>query len=252
MKNKLPLLLLALIVLFSSCRKDTFGVKSRKKRENVVVSEIDFDYFMTRTKVRYAEGDKQVNGNANIRIRKDSLIWFSVSPSIGIEATRVMITKDTAIVINRMDKEYYIFNFDEISRYFNFRIDYDLIQSILLGNLARPIEDDTKIAKENQYVLVKQKSGPLELQSYVLPDLKKIETVLINEEATSNFMTLKYSEFEEAGAYLFPNICQVNLTYKAKKGPVVTSINLEHKKAEISDKPLKFPFNIPSKYEAFK
>jgi hypothetical protein len=252
MKNKLPLLLLALIVLFSSCRKDTFSVKSRKKKENMVVSEIDFDYFLARTKVRYAEGDKQVNGNANIRIRKDSLIWFSVSPSIGIEATRVMITKDTAIVINRMDKEYYIFNFDEISRYFNFRIDYDLIQSILLGNLARPIEDDTKVAKENQYVLVKQKSGPLELQSYVLPDTKKIETVLINEEATSNFMTLKYSEFEETSGYLFPNICQVNLTYKAKKGPVVTSINLEHRKAEISDKPLKFPFNIPSKYEAFK
>jgi hypothetical protein len=32
----------------------------------------------------------------------------------------------------------------------------------------------------------------------------------------------------------------------------VTSINLQHRKAEIADKPLKFPFNIPEKYEAFK
>lgn len=227
------------------------GFKSEKK-ENVNIEEINFEYFQTRTKVRYSEGDKQVNGNAHIRIRKDSLIWFSISPSIGLEATRIMITKDTAIVINRMDKEYYIFNFDEISRYFNFKVDFELIQSILLGNLARPIDDNTQVAKENNYYLVKQKSGPLDIQSFVLVENKKIETVLISENATSNFMTLKYSEFKETGGYLFPKVCQINLTYKTKKGPLVTSINLQHNKAEISDKPLKFPFNIPSKYEAFK
>jgi len=251
MNNKLPIIFLVLAVIFSSCKRDLIGIKSKKK-DSVNVEEINFDYFSTRTKVKYIEGDKQVNGIANIRIRKDSLIWFSVSPSIGIEATRVMISKDTAIVINRMDKEYYVFNFDEISRYFNFKIDYDLIQAILLGNLARPIDDDTRVAKENEYYMIKQKSGPLDLQSYVLASNKKIETVLINEEATSNFLTLKYSDFKETGAYLFPKVCQINLTYKAKKGPLVTSINLQHNRAEISDKPLKFPFNIPSKYEAFK
>lgn len=223
-----------------------------EKKENVNIEEIDFEYFQTRTKVRYTEGDNHVNGNAHIRIRKDSLIWFSISPSIGLEATRIMITKDTAIVINRMDKEYYVFNFDEISRYFNFKVDFELIQSILLGNLARPIDDNTQVAKENNYYLVKQKSGPLDIQSFVLVENKKIETVLISENATSNFMTLKYSEFKETGGYLFPKVCQINLTYKTKKGPLVTSINLQHNKAEISDKPLKFPFNIPSKYEAFK
>lgn len=251
MNSKLPLYLLILTLFFSSCKKDLVGVKSKKKDVSNV-EEIDFDYFLTKTKVRYSEGDKQVNGNANIRIRKDSLIWFSVSPSIGLEATRVMITKDTAIVINRMDKEYYIFNFDEISRYFNFKIDYDLIQSILLGNLARPIDNRTQIAKENNYYMIKQKSGPLDIQSYVLVDNKKIETVLINEDRTSNFMTLKYSEFEPTNQYLFPKVCQVNLTYKAKKGPLVTSINLQHNRAVIPDKPLKFPFNIPTKYDAFK
>jgi hypothetical protein len=251
MNNKLPIIFLILAIIFTSCKKDMIGFKSKKKG-SVNIEEIDFDYFSTRTKVKYSEGDKQVNGVANIRIRKDSLIWFSVSPSIGIEATRVLISRDTAIVINRMDKEYYIFNFEEISRYFNFKIDFDLIQSILLGNLVRPIDDDTRVAKENQYFMIKQKSGPLDLQSYVLAENKKIETVLINEEATSNFLTLKYSDFKETGVYLFPKMCQVNLTYKAKKGPLVTSINLQHNKAEISDKPLKFPFNIPSKYEAFK
>ena len=251
MNKKLPLFLLSIVILMSSCKKELIGFKSKKK-DVVNIEEIDFDYFQSKTKIRYSEGDKQVNGNAHIRIRKDSLIWISVSPSIGIEATRVMISKDTALVINRIDKEFYVFNFDEISRYFNFKVDYDMIQSILLGNLIRSIDNDTQVAKENNYFLLKQKSGPLDIESFVLVDNKKIETVLINEVATSNFMTLKYSEFKDVGAYLFAKICLINLTYKASKGPLVTSINLQHNKAEIVDKPLKFPFNIPTKYDAFK
>ncbi len=251
--NKLTpiLLIVAAALFFTSCKKELISTRAGE-RAIVDVEEIDFDYFLTKTKVRYIEGDKQVNGTANIRIKKDSVIWFSVSPSIGIEATRVMLTKDTAIVINRMDKEYYVFNFNEISRFFDFKIDFDLIQSILLDNLIRPVDGDTKIAKEENYILVKQESGPLEIQSYVLGDNKKIETVLIKEKKTDNFMTLKYSDYKQVGAYLFPKICQVNLTYKAAKGPLVTSIYLQHNRAEISDKPLKFPFKIPAKYEAFK
>jgi len=250
MNKRIPLIALIFLILFSSCKKDIIGFKSNKKEVNV--EEIDFDYFHSKTKVRYAEGDKQVNGNAHIRIKKDSLIWVSVSPSIGIEATRMMISKDTAIIINRLDKEYYVFNFEEISRYFNFKVDFDLIQSILLGNLAKPVDKETQIAKENNYYMIKQSSGPLDIQSFVLIENKKIETVLINEKETSNFMTLKYSEFKEVDEYLFPKTCQVNLTYKAKKGPLVTSINLQHNRTEISEKTLKFPFNIPAKYEAFK
>ena len=106
MNKKAPLIALIFLIFFSSCKKDIIGFKSKKKDVNV--EEIDFDYFHSKTKVRYAEGDKHVNGNAHIRIKKDSLIWVSVSPSIGIEATRMMISKDTAIIINRMDNNFFI------------------------------------------------------------------------------------------------------------------------------------------------
>ncbi len=252
MNNKLHLLiLLGAMFFFSSCKKNLIGFRS-PRISDVNVEEVNFQYFQAKTKVNYAEGDKQINGTANIRICKDSLIWISLSPAVGIEASRIIITRDTAMVINRLDKEFYIFNFDEISRYFNFKVDYTLIQSIFLGNLARPLDEESKVAKEGNYFLVKQKSGPLDIQTFILLDNHKIETVLINEAETSNFMTLKYSEFKELNEFLFAKICQMNLTYKAKKGPLVTSVNLQHNKAEISDKPLKFPFNVPEKYDVFK
>ena len=89
MNKRLLLLVTITIFIFSSCKKGIIGHKSGRKAD-INVEEIDFDYFQTRTKVRYAEGDKQVSGNAHIRIKKDSLIWFSVSPSVGLEATRFL------------------------------------------------------------------------------------------------------------------------------------------------------------------
>jgi hypothetical protein len=252
MNSKNLLLLIGLVAIFFSCKKEFTGFRSND-RDKSLVHEIDFQYLNARSKVRYQEGDKQVNGSVNVRMRKDSVIWFSVSPSIGLEVTRCLITQDTILIINRMEKEYYVFTYPEISRYFNFNIDYSLIQSILIGNLIEPLEDKSRVARENNYFLIKQSRGPLDIQSFVNRDTHKIETVLLNEKPTNNFMTLKYSEFEPIAMYLFPHACQVNLTYRSgDKGPLVTSVNLTHSKADISDKPLKFPFNIPDKYDAFK
>ena len=41
----------------------------------------------------------------------------------------------------------------------------------------------------------------------------------------------------------------ISLFYAANKGTLNTVIEFEYSKAEIEDKPLKFPFTIPKKYE---
>ncbi len=253
MNRFLLLTFLALTFILGSCKKEFTAFKSKSgMKEKFNVQDVDFKYMTARSKVRYQEGNKQVNGNAHIRMRKDSVIWFSVTPSVGLEVTRGMITPDTVLILNRMDKEYYVFTFTEISRYFNFQIDYQLIQNILLGNLPMPVGDDSRIAKENNYYMVKQAHGALNFQSFVNMSNMKVETVLVTEKPSDNFMTMKYSDFEPVNNYLFPFACLINLTYKSEKGPSVTSVNLTHNKIDISDKPLKFPFNIPNKYEAFK
>ena len=70
----------------------------------------------------------------------------------------------------------------------------------------------------------------------------------MKELGSKNQMTLKYSNFSNINQYLFPKVCQVNLTYDTPNGPIVTSVNIQHNRAEIAEKELKFPFNIPTKY----
>lgn len=250
MSRILIFMLLSVGLLLGACsKKITQTATSDSKNKFLDIDEVDFEYFESRTKIKYNEDRQKITGNANIRIKKDSLIWLSISPSLGIEVTRSIITPDTIIVINRMDKEYYTFNFKQLSDYFSFQIDFNLLQSILMANLPIDIRPQDEITSIPGYTKVNQKSGLLLIDSYVNSDLRKIETVIIKELFSQNQLSLKYSNFTELQNSLFPKLCMVNLTYDTPNGPLVTSVDIEHNRVEVfNDKPLKFPFSVPDKY----
>jgi hypothetical protein len=250
--SKLHLLLLLLAVLsVTACKRDLVSTKTIAPSD-FSVEQFDFDYFVSKAKIRFQEGAKMVNGTANIRMRKDSLIWFSISPNVGVEVTRALISPDTVLIINRVDKEYYVFNYREISRYFDFPVDFNLIQAILLGNLPQPVDASTRIARDEGRYLLKQQEGDLDFQTSVNTQNLKVENVVITEQPSEKFMNIQYMDFKAVQNLWFPHDLQMSLTYKDDKGTRVTSLNLAFNKAEISDKPLKFPFTLPEKYEAFK
>src|SRR5208283_696073 len=72
--------------------------------------------------------------NGQIRIRKDSVIWVSFSPALGIEVFRMMLTQDSVKFINRMNNTYFAGDYNYVNQYLNTNIDYDILQSFLTGN----------------------------------------------------------------------------------------------------------------------
>src|SRR5207253_1686290 len=66
-------------------------VLSDKMKEN----EFHYDYLSTKF-----SADANIDGNNNsfevtLRAKKDSVIWMSISPALGIEAARILITCDS-------------------------------------------------------------------------------------------------------------------------------------------------------------
>ena len=64
MNNKIPLVLIAFVILFSSCKKDLIGFKSKKKGD-VNVEEIDFDYLVLGVK----DDREQIKKNITKRLK---------------------------------------------------------------------------------------------------------------------------------------------------------------------------------------
>ena len=69
-------------------------------------------------------------------------------------------------------------------------------------------------------------------------------------EITNYLLTVDYENFKPLGKILFPGRhLFTSVSYLDDSSvPVITNINFNFKEVERTNRPLKFPFNIPSKY----
>ena len=96
--------------------------------------------------------------NVAMRIKKDSAIWMSISPALGIEVARALITKDSVKFIDRIHTTYFAGDFNYISKMLHTELDYEIIQSLLIGNSVEFYDDDERLRSgavrdSNQYTL---------------------------------------------------------------------------------------------------
>ena len=70
-------------------------------------NRIKFTTFSAKIKVQYEDKNgKQPDFNAFVRLYKDSVLWISISATfLSIEAFRILITKDSIIIVNKLNKE---------------------------------------------------------------------------------------------------------------------------------------------------
>jgi hypothetical protein len=248
-----------ILISFASCKKknitssvpkvDTTGLEELNKFQ---VKEIDFTYFHFKSKVEYIEGSEDQNFTVNGRIKKDSIIWLSITPGLGIEAVRCLILKDSVWVLDRIHNKLYTYDFSFINKSFNTNLTFNNLQALLLGNLSFPKGPKDKLVKQEAlgFYLLRQNRNNLKIDNYVSTQNLKIETLEILNVDNNSSLSLKYSEFAPLDSFLFANHIKTVVKFVDEKGMEKnTLINIQHHKAEIVTKPLNFPFNVPKRFE---
>jgi len=247
-KSAILLLLVSLSTTFFSCsRKVTAPITQAEPRAELNIEGIDFDYFQGKARMILRDANKEREVKANIRVRKDSVIWMTFSV-IGVQGGKALINKDSITIVSNMDKEYYVFEYDELSKRYNFEINYDVIQAAMLGNLIIPRQEDDEVERESSMFILKQSAGTVNVSNFVNAASTKIEKIEMKEANSSNSLVINYSNFQAVGDKLFPYNGTISLFYKTLSGVLNTTIIFEYSKAEVGGKELKFPFNIPKRY----
>lgn len=216
--------------------------------KTLAIQEIDFEYFHGKARLNYNDGKKEREVKANIRVRKDSVIWMTFSV-IGVQGGKALINKDSITIVSTVDKEYFVFDYKELSRRFNFNIDYNVVQAAFLGNLIQPRTTGDKVERTATYDLLEQRNGTVVIKNFINAALSKIEKVELTEGDSKNSITLSYTNFQAVENKIFPYNGVINLYYKTPGGILNNVISFEYNKAEVGDKELRFPFNIPRKYD---
>lgn len=239
--------LVTLLILTQACsKKVTPALPSAPK--TLDIEQIDFGYLQGKARLVFKDEKKEQEVKANIRIRKDSVIWMTFSV-VGVQGGKALINKDSITIVSNLKNEYYVFEYEELSKRFNFKIDYSVVEAALLGNLIKGKDLQTEISKDGERDLMTQTEGTVTIKNFVNPALRKIEYVELIESSTSNKLKLEYSNFQPLGDKNFAYNNVVNIFYKTAAGVINNNIIIEYNKAEVGDKELKFPFNIPKRYD---
>jgi hypothetical protein len=249
MNNRLLLVLIGFSFVVMSCSKKvvTPSIELSTARPTLNVEEIDFEYMHGKARMVLRDANKEREVKANIRIRKDSVIWMTFSV-IGVQGGKALINKDSITIVNNVDNEYFQFDYAELSKRYNFEINYNVIQSAMLGNLIIPRQESDQVLQETAFFILKQQANNISVDNYISLASKKLEKVELKESNSANSLIVNYSNFQPMGSKLFPYNGTINLFYKTIAGLINTTIIFEYNKAEVGDKELKFPFNIPKKY----
>lgn len=247
------ILLLWLLFFTMACKKPAI-VATKAPEEDVerfLVQEIDFKYLQAKAKIHFKDQDMDVNATANIRIKKDSIIWISLTPALGIEASRCLITKDSVFVIDRINNQFHKYDFNGLAEKINIKINYKMLEAMLLGNLPITKNPSDKLSRvpQGDYFLLHQKNDKTEVDNYVKIASMKLEMLEINEPETNKKLRINYTNFgnlSNTNNFAFNNL--INLTYRVNTGIQSTSIAIEYNKVDLPEKDLNFPFNIPQKF----
>jgi hypothetical protein len=238
---------MAALLAIQSCSKKTIPTLPPPPK-TLDIEQIDFGYMHGKARLVFKDEKKEREVKATIRIRKDSVIWMTFTV-IGVQGGKALINKDSITIVSTVDKEYYVFDYEELSKRFNFKIDYSVIEAAMLGNPIKTDSSENEIGQEGDRDKLIQKEGSVTIKSLINPILKKIEYVELVEATTNNILKLEYSNFQPLGDKNFAYNGIVNVFYKTAAGLINNTITIEYNKAEVGDKELKFPFKIPQRYD---
>jgi len=257
MNKSLRVILVCLVFSMFACKRTPQKITgpdlnqdSAQKVQSVAISNIDFNYFSSKSKLTFKDADNDVAATLHLRIKKDSVIWININHASGIEAARGVITPDSIVIVNKLAKEYYIFTFEELTKKFNFKMDYKLLQSLVMGNTPYSNAKNQTVVAQGDYSLMQQMFDTLKVDNYINSKTNKLEKLVFSQPNTSNSLTVNYAKYEMVDqVFFFPFICSVSLDYFINGKKLNTFIHLDHIKPEFTDRGLKFPFNIPNRYD---
>ena len=259
------LLLFGLILSLVSCRSSKIAnpvfAKAPKPQiliDSVLNAQFEFEWMRAKISGKYKDDKQSLSFKGNMKIKKDSLIWMSISPGLGLELGRILMDKDSIRFMNRFEKTYYISSYKDLSIKVQSPLSFRRIQALLLGN---PFDEFT--AKKyytdvvNQLFILssltakqikkversRRKSNEEVYWAEINPENSKILSQQYKNYQLNRLLLVEYQDFEPHDANYFAESVDLSIITDHK-----VTLSLSYSKIHLN-KVQKFPFNVPKSYE---
>lgn len=210
-------------------------------------NDIPFNTFSAKVKVNYEDASgKQPEVNAFVRMKKGEAIWISVAATfLNIEAYRILITPDSIVILNKMEKtiEQYPISYiqDRLSIPVNFKDAERLIagKAILAGDSVQSVSHmgefiQAIVSLPNVYNRI------YFTEEHLLLAKQMISVSQLGDHFTANLLYEDYEKTKDGG--LFSVTRNITIPEKNQK------LQLTFRQYEFN-KELSLPFTKPEGYD---
>ena len=220
---------------------------ARNVLSTIEKKRIHFTTFSAKIKVEYEDSKgKQPDFNAFIRLYTDSVLWISINATfLSIEAFRILITKDSIVIVNKLDKivEYHPFNYiEEIT---HIPLTFSTLQDIIIGNPIYIGDSIVSYKQAGNHLLIATigkffKNLITVSADNNLTERSKLDDLNVSQNRTAD---ITYTDYEKSGNMNFATGREITVAEKTK-----VDINLSYKQYEFN-KELSFHFVVPPNYK---
>ena len=293
MRSPLWAISAGLVLLLSACRsgKPLIGRSNSDLRPKSATEIQDGLAARTTEDIRYfsAKADISLKTNtdtksfkAHLRVVRDSAAWISITPALGIEVARALLTTDSLLLIDKIHDTYWLGDTTQAQAKFGVKPTLKLFQDALLGlpigldptekyrsdredgmytltskekqKFVRAAEDispgDTlpndKDMREKQLARTLRKAERHEAMVYkywIDPDSMRVSRVLISDLAHDQQADVRYMERKTVDGRSIPTLVILSLSTPSQQATGTLRLD----RIQLNG-PLNLPFRIPEKF----
>lgn len=230
-----------LVVAEQAAKEDNKSIEVIQKHyENKLV----FETASIRTSASYEDAKQSLSINADLRIKKDEIIWINLK-FLGFPAAKAFITPTRVSYYEKINNTYFDGDYSTLSKWLGTDLDFKKVQNLLLG---RPIDNLTKevflmqivdnlFQLKNKNTAQTQKTFSFESGNFLLK--KQVVSQPVNQRS----VTVTYPAYQNIETTFLPTGIQIEAIQKD-----AVKIDLEYKKITFNEN-LTYPYEVPNGYK---
>lgn len=242
-----------LIVFLIGCKpKQT--VATAAANENTEVSNVinghyknqhDFKTLNIRANAKYEDEKQSHSMNADIRIKKDEIIWINIK-FLGIPMAKAMITPTKVSYYEKINNTYFEGDFSMLSNWLGTDLDFNKVQNLFLGKAIDDLTKDKWVSEviEKMFKLSLPNDSDVAKEFYFEGANYLLKKETINQASKNRNLEIRYPSYKEDKGMFLPNEINIKAEQKDK-----IAIDIEYKNTTFNEN-LSYPYSVPSGYTA--
>lgn len=243
-KPSITFLIIAAIFL-AGCAKKPILYTSDEIMEEFSPTIFEFEYISAKGRIVLEEANGKVTkGTISLRAKKDSVVWFSITPGLGVEAIRGMVTEEKMRIKDRINGEDINISFVEMFDRYGLKLDLTLMQNLLFANVPQEYSYRDRLLRAGKYFELTQIREGVRYHSRVSTTHGKVVELTSNTLDDKGSFMASYPTFEEVNGQPFPNKMLIKLSFNSPEGVQNAIIHLEFSRIDYLTEAVSFPFHF--------